>query len=570
MPLVPELPLLYHLLVRTRARGTHHRIALDALRHLRGPAADGWRRALLYYHEALLLGSKAPDDQFKDFQNHVLHVGDRYWGGAPTAARSWYAQLVDALSARQWREAAFAAGVVSHYWSDPLMPLHTAQSEAEQVVHRALEWSVAKSYGELQHILEVDLGGYPDLETGDDEDWLPALVRRGAELAHPHYATLIAHYDLARGVKHPPAGLDQELKDRLALLLGYAVVGFARILERAAAEAAVEPPRVILGLETVFATLTVPVAVVLRDMADSDAKEKIEAQFQEFRTTGKVLHTATEDDQTIRALHAAEVLRQPLDTLDAEPCGPIGEEHGTGAEARPHPNRPRAGAGRTSVEALARLEALSAGGTRSSLGPRKKAVVESGIPNKMPASTRPAAPAPARPAPLAAPKGEQRRHDLGHAPNRAHDAAAAGQRFYLERQSPVVDAPSIGPKTAERLTALGVRTVDDLLARNPEELARGLKGRHIDAGTVRAWQSQARLVCRIPGLRGHDAQLLVACGVRSPEQLVDVRPGDLLEQLETFCASPEAERILRGGSQPDLDEVMGWIAAARNARPLKV
>src|SRR5262249_7789842 len=65
----------------------------------------------------------------------------------------------------------------------------------------------------------------------------------------------------------------------------------------------------------------------------------------------------------------------------------------------------------------------------------------------------------------------------------------------LDGQAPVVDAPSIGPKTARRLEALGVKTVADLLALSAEEGESKLKTRHISADVIRDWQSQALLAC---------------------------------------------------------------------------
>ena len=46
---------------------------------------------------------------FKDFENHVLHVRDGYWGGAPDKAESWYGHLVSALKGKRWGEAVWAA-----------------------------------------------------------------------------------------------------------------------------------------------------------------------------------------------------------------------------------------------------------------------------------------------------------------------------------------------------------------------------------------------------------------------------------------------------------------------------
>jgi nucleotidyltransferase/DNA polymerase involved in DNA repair len=42
-------------------------------------------------------------------------------------------------------------------------------------------------------------------------------------------------------------------------------------------------------------------------------------------------------------------------------------------------------------------------------------------------------------------------------------------KFTLNEDAPVVQAPSIGPKTARRLEAVGVKTIADLLAMNADE-----------------------------------------------------------------------------------------------------
>lgn len=147
-------------------------------------------------------------------------------------------------------------------------------------------------------------------------------------------------------------------------------------------------------------------------------------------------------------------------------------------------------------------------------------------------------------------------------------AETARLKFYLELASPVVDAPSIGPRMATRLEALGIFSVDQLLAANAESLTDKLNLRRIDATTVRAWQEQARLVCRIPNLRGHDAQLLVACNLTSPEELATMQAASVLAQVLVVAESSEGQRILRGSKQPDLAEVKDWIHWASQCRSL--
>ncbi len=141
-------------------------------------------------------------------------------------------------------------------------------------------------------------------------------------------------------------------------------------------------------------------------------------------------------------------------------------------------------------------------------------------------------------------------------------------RFYLELASPVVDAPSIGPRMATRLEKFGILTVDQLLAANADSLADKLNMRRIDGATIRSWQEQARLVCRIPNLRGHDAQLLVACQLTSPEELAAMQAAAVLSQVLVVAESSEGQRILRGSKHPDLEEVNDWIRWAAQCRSL--
>lgn len=142
-------------------------------------------------------------------------------------------------------------------------------------------------------------------------------------------------------------------------------------------------------------------------------------------------------------------------------------------------------------------------------------------------------------------------------------------RFYLNRSDDVEAAPSIGPKTAQRLATVGVYTVDDLLHADPVAIASRLNNRRITPETIVSWQAQARLVCTVPELRGHDSQILVACGVTEAEQLAGKRPVDLFTIVGPFADTSEGERIVRGGKKPDLEEVTDWIRFAQQARPLQ-
>lgn len=142
-------------------------------------------------------------------------------------------------------------------------------------------------------------------------------------------------------------------------------------------------------------------------------------------------------------------------------------------------------------------------------------------------------------------------------------------QFYLNRDSVVADAPSIGNQTAHNLAAVGIRTVADLLNANPASTAGELGLSHVTAATIADWQLQARLMCQIPELRGYGAQLLVAAGFTSPEQIAGTRPADLIRKVRAVCESKQGQRILRNGEVPSPAKIKRWAENAAHRRPLE-
>ena len=142
-------------------------------------------------------------------------------------------------------------------------------------------------------------------------------------------------------------------------------------------------------------------------------------------------------------------------------------------------------------------------------------------------------------------------------------------KFYLDLNDHIEAAPSIGPKTAERFEKIGVHTVADFLRQTAESMATKINYKRISADVIRVWQQQARLVCRIPNLRGHDAQLLAACDVTEPEELSTMQPGTLFEIIGPFSETKEGLKIIRNGKKPDLEEITDWISWAQHTRSLQ-
>ncbi len=688
--------LLFTILRAGHASGTHHKLAIDALHQLGGPYCESWQRLILKHATLYFEGAKAPDNQFKDFKNHVLHVREGLWGGAPAKAASWYQHLLAALRDKNWSEAAWCAGVLSHYYTDPLHPFHTGQSVAENNVHRAVEWSISRSYDTLA-VLGAKALPKLDIELGTGDGWLKELMVAGATRSNSHYEALLAHYDFQRGVVDPPAGLDQTAQAFVGELIQYAVLSFALVLQWAFKESAVVPPDVGLTVETVLATLKLPAKAVLKRIDDKAMRRQVEAMYDELQATGRVEKAMPEDERMLKALHDKEVLAKPgaLDAKDVaatakakpvrerrpmlphlQPAGdgqaaPVARASATGplptppappvsgltqprvapqlvpptpVAAPPAPVAPASAprvilqdvpapsrkpeadpvvvtAPLAAAAANAAASALSGLGN-SSLTNRLRSAIEppaaatedgereaehepatDTLPDveaeSSKADIQPSAPVPAPMAALVAsipaetpPPAASRKLSLTIptpivprpvqseliasqpapvAPRAGHIQAAPGKdtaddtHYYLSPERDVVDAPSIGPKTAERLKVVGIHTVADLFAADPGALAEALDVAHIRAKTIAEWQDQARLVCEIPGLRGTHAQLLVGAGYRDLRRIARAEPRELSTDLLRYIQTADGQRILRSGGGPDLEKILSWVKAAERA-----
>ena len=562
------MTLLERVIRNHRCRSTHHYIAFDALSLIGGEEGEAWKSLFLVHHEHLLKGAKAPDAEFKDFKNHVLHVAEGEWGGARGKAQEWYARGVELLAKKRWSEAAYAFGVLSHYYADPIQPFHTGQTEAEGVIHRAVEWSIAKSRDEIDARIEAN--GYPEVEVPDGMGFVSDMVRAGAELSHQHYQTFIDHYDIDAGVADPPSGLDETMRAAIADLVGYATAGFAAILTRGIEEAAVAPPKVNLTLQGYIETLDIPLRWVTAKLEDAADKRTVERMYAEFQKTGKVIKTLPADDKAIRALHAKQVRRIPLKQLNAEEIAPIGtlNENRLASAAEP------AEAAETVVDDVppAELTEIARRDTartplRGLLGSRKRVAAPEPEP-EIEAEIEPEAEeeieaisgelildqpveAPVRPEPEVTTEPE------------AEDTARP--MASITRDDPVVDAPSIGRKTAKQLAKAGITTIGDLLDCDPDMVELELNVRHITSEAIRIWQDQTQLMMDVPGLRVHDAQLLVGAGITTREDLANASARTIFELAMEFLATPEGERVLRDDQVLHEDEVEEWIEMAQDA-----
>lgn len=554
------MSLLFRIIYAAHANGTHHKLALDGLAELAIQGRSDWQRLFLKHAEQFMDGAKAPDTKFKDFKNHVLHVRDGYWGGAPDLASTWYQRTIDELKLGKWIDAVYSAGVMSHYVTDPLMPFHTGQTDAENAIHAAAEWSINRSYNDLR---AIGLNGpVAPVERPAGPNWLREMMIAGAERSNAHYERLIAHYDIKRGVVDPPSGLDEVARRLVAGLLVDAAARYGVILGSAITEAGVPPPPVDLTIDTVLAAVKIPIKTLKKRLADAADRAVVEAQYDELIATGKVEKTLREDDRTVRDVHAVEVLaprrtaeaaaRQRVLLVGAQPAIVNTVPHVTAPEPASVTDR------EISLPETKDAEIKST--TIQSSGNQNHAIVKPGIVSPV-AATKSTSKQRELPTPPAAVPAAATKATAGLSTS----SAPATPRAYLAVTDPVEAAPVIGPKTAARLEAVGIVTIADLLAAAPAQLASRLADKRFSAAEIKSWQHLSRLVMDLPGLRGTHAQLLAGAGYVSAQAVAESEENDLVQRVIDFAMSPAGGRILRDGASPDRAQILAWLATARRS-----
>ena len=266
------------------------------------------------------------------------------------------------------------------------------------------------------------------------------------------------------------------------------------------------------AVQVVLTALDAPRQAVKTIAANQAAKTEVRAQHAEYQRTGKVRQTLGADDKEVRALHAFEVLKAPLSSLDAKWPREIGAKAGAPLKVE----KPKA--------------------------EKKKAEAPPPI----------AAPAPA----------VVTMADVEASLMAPQEPRGSG----LKGGSPIVDAPAIGPKTAKRLEAVGLKTVSDLLAATPEETQaknrRSNTSRHSSSAIGRRkrnWPAPFPACARAKRKRS------VACGVRDARTLADFDAHALADAIGAWGLSEEAARIWGSAPAPSDHDVAAWIEAAHRA-----
>ncbi|WP_404309869.1 DUF4332 domain-containing protein [Neorhodopirellula lusitana] len=490
-------------------RSTHHHFAIDALPLVGTSAGQRLAGHLLQHHSKYLVGAKEPDTRFRDFHNHVIHVDDGYWGGAPRVAHQWYDRLQKHIRNNDWAEAARAAGVLSHYFTDPIQPLHTAQSPAEKVLHRPIEWSITKSYTSLREQWQED-PTRTVFQLSDGPGWLGEAILQSARIAHQHYDTLITHYDLKAGRSNPPAGLDTVSRGCLAQLVGLCITGWARVIERAALDAeqfrAQPIPTVRTNLATVLAGIRVPTQMWIRRIEHANEQRKVQGLIDEFQKNGTVERFLPSEVRVVEKVrkvynHEREYTKRLLEKKS-----------------------------NTHIRILeeSKLEVHN----------------EDTLATKSPPSDA---------IPTTANSPEEASPVISFQP------ATSSRRIRLNVRSPLVDAPSIGEKTAARFKAIGIHTVADFLSASPEAMAAELATRWITVSTIHAWRCQAILMCQLPAMLARETQLLVGAKFNTADKIAKSNADSLLQAIRVYADTDSGRRHLRGAQPPELERVEEWI-----------
>lgn len=128
-------------------------------------------------------------------------------------------------------------------------------------------------------------------------------------------------------------------------------------------------------------------------------------------------------------------------------------------------------------------------------------------------------------------------------------------------QSNACDVLGLGPRAAGRLATVGVRSVAELLAAQPQAAS----DRQFSAETIASWQREARLLISLPLLTGEAARILAAIGVSSAEQLLGSTPTQLIAEIESLWRDAHALKWLASPKKPTVRAVCAWIGIAHEA-----
>ncbi|MFX1563806.1 MAG: zinc dependent phospholipase C family protein [Promethearchaeota archaeon] len=128
---------------KTKAWGlaTHMWMVDEAIAEM--PAGD-WKTAFEFFSAEVKSGSTTPDQAWQDWDNHLYYPDEPDKYTAHLAVEEWYGYVRNNFTIGEWTKGMFAAGVLSHYFSDPNIPVHTDDNWSG---HGAVETDINQHLG---------------------------------------------------------------------------------------------------------------------------------------------------------------------------------------------------------------------------------------------------------------------------------------------------------------------------------------------------------------------------------------------------------------------------------------
>ena len=129
----------------------------------------------------------------------------------------------------------------------------------------------------------------------------------------------------------------------------------------------------------------------------------------------------------------------------------------------------------------------------------------------------------------------------------------------LAAQSDLSELQRLPEDALFRLRSLGIWTIGELASLSESKWQRVDRAFGRQADLVRTVAAEALLQLQSPGLRGFDAALLVASGVRSIESLSQQARSQLRSDLQRMLQTPVGQSIWQRGSRAEKDRVENWL-----------
>ncbi|MEM9206321.1 MAG: DUF4332 domain-containing protein [Pseudomonadota bacterium] len=128
----------------------------------------------------------------------------------------------------------------------------------------------------------------------------------------------------------------------------------------------------------------------------------------------------------------------------------------------------------------------------------------------------------------------------------------------------IIDIEGIGPKYAEKLRGIGIKTTGALLdrAKDPKGRKAVASESGLDEKQILKWANMADLM-RIKGVGEEYSELLEAAGVDTVKELRNRRPDNLHAKMVEVNADKKLVR-----QTPGMASVEKWVAQAKELPPM--